>query len=199
MTLCDHKDCIISHSPGLQYLPEFSQIHVHWVDDAIQPSHPLLPPSPFAFNLSQHQFRFQWVSSLHEVAKVLELQHRSFQWIVRVDFLSDWLVGSPCIPSDSQESAPTPQFKSIKSSVLSLLHSPTLTSIHDHRTKGIFHAKMGTVKDRNCMDLIEQKILRRGGKNIQNYTKKIFMTQQPRWYDHSPRARRPGMGSQVGL
>ena len=66
-------------------------------------------------------------------------------------------------------------------------------------TKGTFHAKMGTVKDRNCMDLIEQKILRRGGKNIQNYTKKIFMTQQPRWYDHSPRARRPGMGSQVGL
>ena len=77
----------------------------------------------------------QWVSSSHQVAKVLEfqLQHQSFQWIFRTDFLYDGLVGSPCSPRDSQESSPTPQFKSINSSALSFLQSPTLTSIHDHR------------------------------------------------------------------
>ena len=59
---------------------EFTQIHVYWVGDAIQPSHPLSSPSPPAFNLSQHQGLFQWVSSSHQVAKVLEfqLQHQSF-------------------------------------------------------------------------------------------------------------------------
>ena len=64
---------------------EFAQTHVHWVDDAIQLSHPLLPPSPLALNLSQHQGFFQWVSSLHQVAKILkfQLQHQSFQWIFR--------------------------------------------------------------------------------------------------------------------
>ena len=67
-------------------------------------------------------------------AKVLEfqLQHQSFQWTPRTSLLQDGLVGSPCSPRDSQESSPTPQFKSIKSSALSFLHSPTLTSIHDH-------------------------------------------------------------------
>ena len=66
--------------------------------------------------------------------RVLEfqLQHQSFQWIFRTDFLSDWLVGSPCSPRDSQESSPTPQFKSINSSVLSFLYSPTHTPIHDY-------------------------------------------------------------------
>ena len=63
--------------------------YVHWVSDAIQPSHPLLSPSPPAFNLSQHQGLFQWVSSSHQVAKVLEfqLQRQSFQWIFRSDLL----------------------------------------------------------------------------------------------------------------
>ena len=70
-------------------LPELAQIHVHWVGDPIQPSHSLLYPSPPAFKLSQQQGLFQWVGSLHQVAKVLELQfqHQSFQWIFRVDFL----------------------------------------------------------------------------------------------------------------
>ena len=63
-----------------------SQTHAHWVDDAIQPSHPLLSPSP-AFNLFQHQGLFKWVSSLHQVAKVLEFQHQSFKRIFRTDFL----------------------------------------------------------------------------------------------------------------
>ena len=93
-------------------LPEFAQIHVHWVHDAIQPSHPLSPPSP-AFYLSQHQGLLQWVGSSNQVADVLELQHQSFQWIFRTNFLDDGLVGSPCTPRDSQESSQTPQFKSI--------------------------------------------------------------------------------------
>ena len=68
---------------------EFTQTHVHWVGDAIQPSHPLSSPSPPAFSLSQHQGLFQWVSSSHQVAKVLgfQLQHQSFQWIPRTDLL----------------------------------------------------------------------------------------------------------------
>ena len=61
-----------------------------------------------------------------------QLQHQSFQWIFRTDFLYDWLVGSPCSPKDSQESSPTPQFKSKSFSVLSLPYGPTLTSIHDY-------------------------------------------------------------------
>ena len=75
-----------------------------------------------------------WVNSSHEVAKVLEfqLQHQSFQWTPRTDLLQEGLVGSPCSPRDSQEPSPTPQFKSINSSVLSFLYSPTLISIHDH-------------------------------------------------------------------
>ena len=126
----------MNHStPGIpvhHQLPEFPQTHVHWVGDAIQPSHPLSSPSPPALNPSQHQSLFQWVNSSHEVAKVLEFQlrHQSFQRTPGTN-LQNGLVGSPCSPRDSQESSPTPQFKSINSSALSL-HSPTLTSIHDH-------------------------------------------------------------------
>ena len=77
---------------------------------------------------------FQWVNSLHEAVKVLkfQLKHHSFQRNPRVDLLQNGLAGSPCSPRDSQESSPTPQFKSINSSVLRFLYSPTLTSIHDH-------------------------------------------------------------------
>ena len=73
--------------PVHHQLPEFTQTHVHWVSDAIQPSRPLSSTSPLAFNLSQHQGLFQWVCSSHQVAKVLEfqLQHQSFQWIFRTD------------------------------------------------------------------------------------------------------------------
>ena len=62
----------------------------------------------------------------------LQLQHQSFQWIFKIDFFEDWLIWSPCSPRDSQESSPTPQFKSTNSSVLSLLYDPTLPSIHDY-------------------------------------------------------------------
>ena len=106
----------------------------HWVGDTIQTSHPLSSPSPPALSLSQHQGLFKWVSSLHQVAKVLEFQFQcqSFQWTPRTDLLEDRLVGSPCSPRDSQECSPAPLFKSINSSVFSFLYSSTLTYIHDH-------------------------------------------------------------------
>ena len=103
-------------------------------ESVIQPSHPLSSPSPPTFNLSQQQGLFKWVNSSNHVAKGLEfqLQHQSFQWTLRTDLLQDGLVGSPGSPRDSQESSPTPQFKSINSLALSFLYSPTLTSIHDY-------------------------------------------------------------------
>ena len=78
-TLCDLMDWNTAGFPVLHYLLEFAQTHVHGVDDAIQPSQLLLPPSPPVFNLSQHQGLSQWVSSSHQVNNVLELQHQSFQ------------------------------------------------------------------------------------------------------------------------
>ena len=86
--LCNPMDC---STPGFSVhhqFPELAQTHVHQVSDAIQPSYPLSSPSPPAFNLSQHQGLFHWVSSLHQVAKVLEfqLQHQSFQWTPRTDY-----------------------------------------------------------------------------------------------------------------
>ena len=94
-------DCSTPGFSILHHLPELPQTHVHWVGDAIQPSHLLSSPFPPSCYLSQHQGLFQWVSSLHQVAKVLEFQHQSFQWMFRVDFLQGWLVWSPCSPRDS--------------------------------------------------------------------------------------------------
>ena len=133
-TLCDPMNHSTPGLPVHHKLPEFTQTHAHRVSDAIQPSHPLSSPFHPAPNSSQHQGLFQWVSSSHEVAKVLEfqLQHQSFQWTPRTYLLQEGLVGSPCSPSDSQESSPTLQFKSINFLALSFLHSPALTSIHDH-------------------------------------------------------------------
>ena len=87
LTLCDPTDCSIPGFPVHHQLPELAQTHVHRVNDAIQPSHPLSSPSHPTFNLSHHQDFFQWVSSSHQVAKVLEslLQHQSFQWIFRTE------------------------------------------------------------------------------------------------------------------
>ena len=133
-TLCDPMNHNMPGLPVHHQLQEFTQTHVHWVGDAIQPSHPLSSPSLPAPNPSQHQGLFPWVNSSHEAAKVLEfqLQHQPFQWTPRTDLLQDGLVGSPCSPRDSQESSPTLQFKSINSSALSFLYNPTLTSIHDY-------------------------------------------------------------------
>ena len=90
--------------------------------------HPLLLLPCF----SRHQGLFHWVVSSHLVYKVLELQHQSFQWIFKTDLLQDWLVGSPCSSRGSQESSPTPQFRSINSLALGFLYGPTLTSIHEY-------------------------------------------------------------------
>ena len=92
-TLWDPMDCSTPGFHVLHHLPEFARAHVHLVGDAIQQSHPLSSPSPPALWISQHQGLFKWVSSLQQVAKVLEfqLQHQSFQWIFRVDFFRiDW-------------------------------------------------------------------------------------------------------------
>ena len=121
--LCDPMNLSTPGVPVHHQSPEFIQTHVHRVGDAIQRSHPLSSPSPHAPNPSQHQDLFQWINSSHEVAKVLEFQ---------TDLLQDGLIGSLCSPRDSRESSPTPQFKNISFSALSFLHSPTLTSIHDH-------------------------------------------------------------------
>ena len=88
----------------------------------------LSSPSPPAFNLSHHQGLFKWISSSHKVAKILEfqLQHQYFQWTPRTtSFTLDWLDLLAVSPRDSQESCPTPQFKSFNSSALSFLHRPT--------------------------------------------------------------------------
>ena len=94
LTLCNPMDCSTSGFPVHHQLQELAQTHVHPVGDAIWPS-PLSSPSPPAFNLAQHKgFFFQWVSSLHQVARVLEfqLQHQSFEWIFGTDFFRiDWL------------------------------------------------------------------------------------------------------------
>ena len=134
LTLCDPTDCNTSGLPVHHQLLQFTQTHVHWVCDAIQPSHPPLFPSPPALNLSQHQSftmsqLFSWGGQSTGVSALASFLPKKSQ----VDLHQNGLVGSPCTPRDSQESSPTPQFKSISSSVLSFLHSPTLTSIRDHR------------------------------------------------------------------
>ena len=135
--LCPTLRNPMNHStPGLpvhHQFPEFTQTHVHWVSDAIQPFHPLSSPSPPALNLSQHQGLFQWVGSSHQVAKVLDFSFSispSNEYSGLISFRMDWL--DLLAVQDSQESSPTPQFKSINSSVLSFLYSPTLTFIHDY-------------------------------------------------------------------
>ena len=89
LTLCNPMDCSMPGFPVHDQLLEFTQTHVRWVGDAVQSSHPLSSPSPPAFNLSQNQGLFKWVSSLHQVAKVSEfqLQHQSFQWTPSTDLL----------------------------------------------------------------------------------------------------------------
>ena len=119
-TLCDPMNCSTPGLPVYHQLLEFTQTPgvysnscplSQWCHATISFS---VAPSP-AFNLSQQQGLFKWVCSLHQGATVLEfqLQHQFFQWTPRTDLLKDGLVGSPCSPRDSQESSPTPHFKSI--------------------------------------------------------------------------------------
>ena len=132
-TFCDPINCSTPGLPIHHQLPELAQIHVHWVSDAIQPSHPLSSPCPASIFPSIKVFSNE--SALH----MRWPKYWSFSFNISpskehlrlISFRMDWLVGSPCSPRDSQESFPTSQFKSIYSSVLSFLYSPTLTSKHD--------------------------------------------------------------------
>ena len=132
LTLCNPMDCSMPGFPVRHQLLELAQTHVHRIGDPIQPSHPLSSLSPSIFPSI-------WVFSKESVLCIRWPKYWSFSFSISpsnehpglISSRMDWL--DPCSPRDSQESSPTPQFKSINSSALSLLHSPTLTSIHDHR------------------------------------------------------------------
>ena len=130
-TLCNPMDCSTPGFPVYHQFPELTETHVYQVGDAIQPSHPLLSPSPPAFNLSQHQVFFQWVSSSHQVTKVLELQ---LQLPVNIQdwFHLEWtswisLQSKGLSRVFSNTTAWKHQFFGTQ-----LSYSPTLTSIHDY-------------------------------------------------------------------
>ena len=127
VTLCNPMDCNTPGFPVLHSLLKFAQTHVRWIGDAIQPSHSVIP-SPPAFNLSQHQGFFKWVSSSHKVAKVLRASSfnicLSNEYSGLISFRIDWF--DLFAIQDILKSPPAPQFKSINSSGLSLLYGPTL-------------------------------------------------------------------------
>ena len=112
-------DCSMPGFSVLHYLLEFTQIHVYWVGDAIQPSHPLLPSSPPALSLSQHQGLFQWVGCLHQVPKYWSFSFSispSNEYSGLISFGNDWF--DFLAVQGTLKSSPAPQFKSISSSVL---------------------------------------------------------------------------------
>ena len=117
-------DCSTPGFPVHHYLPEFAQIHVYWVGDAIQPSHPLLPSSPPALNLSQH-LRIRWPKYWSFSFSISPFIEYSGLISFRI-YWFDLLAVQGTLKSLLQ------QFNSINSSALSLLYSPTLTSIHDY-------------------------------------------------------------------
>ena len=111
LTVCDPMDCSTPGLPVRHQLLEFIQTHVHWICDAIQPSHPLSSPSPPAFSLSQHQSLFQWISSSHLRPKDWSFSFSispSNEYSGLISFKMDWL-DLLASPGDSQESSPTPQ------------------------------------------------------------------------------------------
>ena len=131
-SLCNPMDGSTPGLPVHHQLPEFIQTHVHRVGDAIQPSHPLSSPSPPAFNLSQHQGLFKWVSSSHQVAKEFTSASASVLPVNTQDWSPlGWTGWISFSPRDSQESSPIPQLKSINSLVL-YIYSPSLMFIHDY-------------------------------------------------------------------
>ena len=130
LILCDRMDCSTPGFPVLHHLPEFAQIHVHWVSDAIQPSHALVVPfssclQPFSASqsLTVSQFFASGGQGIGASTSVL------------LTNIHDWFpleLTGLITPRNSQESFPTPYFESISSSVLSLPYGPTLTTIHDY-------------------------------------------------------------------
>ena len=132
LTLCDPKDYSMPGLPVHHQLLEFTQTHVHWVGDAIQPSHPLFSLSPPTFSLSQDQGLFKWVNSSHQVARIstsASILPMNIQGWFPLEFSG---LISLQYKGLSRVFASTTVFKSINSSVFSLLHGPTLTSIHDY-------------------------------------------------------------------
>ena len=129
LILCDPMDCSTPDFPVHHKLLEFTQIHVHWIGDAVQPSHPLSSPSPLALNLYQNQSLFKWVSSSHQVARVLEfqLQHLSFQWLFRtmhwLDLLAvQWTLKSFLQHHSSKASILTLHIHFAKVKVIAIYH-----------------------------------------------------------------------------
>ena len=140
LTLCDSMDWGTPGLPVHHQLPEFTQTRVHWVDDAIQPSHPLSSPSPPTFNISlKGLFQCIRVFSNESALRIRWPKYWSFSFNISpstehpglISFRMDWL-DLLCSPRDAQDSSLTPQLKSINSSALSFLYSPTFTFIHDH-------------------------------------------------------------------
>ena len=131
LTLCDPMDCSTPSFPVLHHLQELARIHVHWVDVAFQPSHPLSFPSPAAFSLSQHQGFFKWVSFSHQVAK-----YWSFSTTLVLSMnIQDWfpLVWTGWISLKSKGLSRVVSNTTLqKHQLFSFLYSPTLTSIHDY-------------------------------------------------------------------
>ena len=140
LTLCDPMDCSM---PGFLYFTiSRSLLKLMSIESVMPLNHlVLLSPSPLAFSLSQHQGLFQWVSQFFASGgqSIEVFQSISVSASVLPVNIQDWLVWFPCSPRDSQESSPTPQFKSISSSTLSFLYSPTLTSIHDYQENHSFN------------------------------------------------------------
>ena len=126
--LWNPMDCSTPGFPVLHYLPEFAQTHVHWVDDAIQPSHPM---SSISFSSCLQSFLPSGSFPMSQLFTSGSQNIDASGLFLSVS-IQDWLVWSPCNPRDSQEFPPTPQFKGINSSVFSLLSGPTLTSAHDY-------------------------------------------------------------------
>ena len=135
--------------PVHHHLPEFTQTHVHWVSDAIQPSHPWSSPSPPAPDPSQHQSLFQWVNSSHEVAKVLEfqLQDHSFQRNSRADLLQNGLVGSLAVQGTLKSLL---QHHSSKASILQCSAFFTVQLSHPYMITGKTIALTRRIVRRNC-------------------------------------------------
>ena len=140
------SDSLWPHEPqhtrsAYHQLLEFTQIHIHWVSDAIQPSHPLSSPSPPAINLSQHQGLFKWVTSSRNESALRSRwpKYWSFGFSISpsnkysglISFRMDWL-DLLAVQETLKCQTPTLEFKSINSSVLSFLYNPALTSVHDY-------------------------------------------------------------------
>ena len=140
LTLWDPLGCSTPCFPVLHYILKYAQAH-----PLSQWHRPTISSSDVPFSFCPQSFPalgfFQWAGSSDQVVKVLELQlqHLSFQWIFRINFLWDWPVYSPCCPRDSQESAPASQFESINFLMLTFLYGPTLRFVHDYwKTKHKF-------------------------------------------------------------